>query len=521
MSVTQIFIISAIAHLPTDEYMRLALIGFTVFLLVASSTAQRSAPSKAPLPAIDLALDLIKNKNFAEAERTLLTYLKKTPSDVNAKFLLGTLLIEANRADEGARVLEGVLKTDRNHTQANYNLALIYSSRGQINKAITYLERAAGITLQRKAPKTNDVILITALTRAYIAAQRKADAEKLIPLIEQFSSGDDRILFTLGLVQAELGHYERAAQIFEDVRLKRPTSTEVLYNLGIAYYNLDRFAEAQAVLLEAVRLNPNQPEFYYRLGLISSAQKDSDGAVSYWLRALESKKNFHEANFLIGEELLKNKKIAGSLPYYQRAAQLLPEKVLYQLRLGVAYFRLQQYGDARRVFDSVLRKYPNDPNFNYLQGYMARAEGLFDEALVSFRKVLKVTPNSPDVMASIGNIALERGDLVNAESTLRKTIELDPKNFPAYYDMGRLLIRQKKYRDALAILEKGKALNDVDPGIRYQLFIAYTRTNEKQKAASAFSEFKRLERIFNAGSGASTSADQIRDLPSSIETKEP
>ena len=60
---------------------------------------------------------------------------------------------------------------------------------------------------------------------------------------------------------------------------------------------------------------------------------------------------------------------------------------------------------------------------------MARAEGLFDEALAGFEKVLKVEPNDVDVLASHGYIALERGELEKAEQILRQTIKLDAKIF--------------------------------------------------------------------------------------------
>ena len=487
-----------------------------LFCLLTLVSGQQPTPARTPSPAVQNALDLINRQQFEEAEKLLREVLKKTPADVDAKFLLGTIQIQTKKTDEGIRNLEGVVRLSPRHLQANYNLALIYSTRGENKKAIPYLERAAGIFPPNKTPKTDDAVLLAALTRAYIIDRRKKDAENLIPVLEKLAAADLRVLFTLGLIQAELGNYERAAQIFENVDRQRPNTTDVLYNLGIAYYNLDKLADAQRALLQAVSLSPSQPEFYYRLGLIYSAQKDSDAAVSYWLKAIELKPDYHEPNFLIGEELLKYKKVAGALPFYQKAAELQPERVLYQLRLGVAYFRLQQYTDARRVFEQVLVKYPDDPNFNYLKGYMARAEGLFDEALASFDKVLKVQPNNPDVLASIGYIALERGELVKAEQILRQTIKLDAKNYPAFYDLGRLLNRQKKFAEAVPVLERGAALKADDPGVRYQLFIAYSRLRQKEKADLAFAEFKRLEKAFNVGGGSSTSADQTRDLPENL-----
>lgn len=493
--------------------MRVIDLGLILFLFGAIYGQKPQQPVKTPPAVIQNAIELIEKQQFSQAETILREFLNKTPANVDARFLIGTILIRINKIEAGITFLESVLKTAPRHLQANYNLALIYSSRGDYKKAIPYLERAAGISSQNKYPRTDDIAVLITLTRAYVAERRTASAENLISLIEKLGAGDIRVEFTLGLMLAEIGKYEKAAPIFEKLNLARPNTLDILYNLGIVYYNLDKFDDAKRALLEAVSLNPDKAEIYYRLGLISSGQNDSDAAVSYWLHAVKLKPEYHEVSFLIGEELLKNKKISGALPFYQRSAQLQPEKVLYQLRLGVAYFRLEQYNDARKVFEAVLAKYPNDVNFNYLKGYLARAEGLYDEAIASFENVLKASPNNPDVLANLGYIALERGEIVKAEQLLRQTIRIDSKNFPAHYDLGRLLSREKKYAEAVPILEDGTRLNQQDPGIRYQLFLTYSRLKQKEKADLAFAEFKRLEKIFNVGSGSATSADKLPDLP--------
>ena len=190
---------------------------FTVILVLGLLTVvsgQIPSAVKTPAPVIQNAVELIKNQKFDDAEKLLRDFVKKTPANIDAKFLLGTLLIQTKKTDEGIKLLESIVKLNPKHLQANYNLALIYSTRGDNKKAIPYLERAAGIFPQNKIPKTEDAILLTALTRAYIGEQRKKEAENLIPLIEKLSSQDIRILFTLGLIQAEIGNYEKSAADF-------------------------------------------------------------------------------------------------------------------------------------------------------------------------------------------------------------------------------------------------------------------------------------------------------------------
>jgi tetratricopeptide (TPR) repeat protein len=84
---------------------------------------------------------------------------------------------------------------------------------------------------------------------------------------------------------------------------------------------------------------------------------------------------------------------------------------------------------------------------------------------------------------------------VEAERLLRRSIQLDPKAYPSYHDLGRLLVKLRRYDEALPLLKRGVELNDKDPGIRYQLFLAYSRLKRKDEAERQLAEFKRLEEV--------------------------
>ena len=67
------------------------------------------------------------------------------------------------------------------------------------------------------------------------------------------------------------------------------------------------------------------------------------------------------------------------------------------------------------------------------------------------------------------------------------------------YDLGRLLVRLKRYEEALPILERGATLSGDDPGVHYQLFITYSRLRRKEDADRELATFKRLEEARKAG----------------------
>src|ERR1051325_9671655 len=331
----------------------------------------------------------------AEAEKQYDAALRLQPKLVSALSNLGVLLARTNRTSEAIAKFEEVLRIDPKHERAAFNLGSLYAARGDYKRAVPLLEKTAGAAA----------------------------------------------LFTLALKLAEAREYTEAVRLFQRTNELRPQTYEVLYNLRLALYNLDRLDEAQKVMTSASALSPNEADPYYRLGLIASAQGDTKAALRQWARALELRPVFAEANFMIAEELLKNKLAEKSIPFYEKALEQSQGQLVYFLRLGVANVRGQHYDRAREVFTKALERYPNNPNLYFLLGYAGRAEGQYDQAVTAFQQALKLQPDNADAIANLGYIASQRGENVEAERLLRRAIELDPKAFPSYHDLGRLLVK--------------------------------------------------------------------------------
>jgi Flp pilus assembly protein TadD len=93
----------------------------------------------------------------------------------------------------------------------------------------------------------------------------------------------------------------------------------------------------------------------------------------------------------------------------------------------------------------------------------------------------------------LGAILSDRGDIAEAERYLRRAIALNGKHFNALHDLGRLLVRAGRYKDALPILQRAATINADDPDVHYQLFLALSRLKLKEDADREFATFKQLK----------------------------
>ena len=73
----------------------------------------------------------------------------------------------------------------------------------------------------------------------------------------------------------------------------------------------------------------------------------------------------------------------------------------------------------------------------------------------------------------------------------RSALLLNPKHFNSLNDLGRLLVKNRRFAEAIPILQIAATLSS-NPDIHYQLFLAYSRTKLKAEADKEFQLFKQL-----------------------------
>ena len=98
-------------------------------------------------------------------------------------------------------------------------------------------------------------------------------------------------------------------------------------------------------------------------------------------------------------------------------------------------------------------------------------------------------------MGSLAYVAIEQGQLAEAEPLLKRVLSLEADNTPALFDFARLAVKQRNYEEGARRLEKVIEKDKLHTQAFYQLFLAYSRLKQTDKAQAALSGFKRLEAL--------------------------
>jgi Flp pilus assembly protein TadD len=162
--------------------------------------------------------------------------------------------------------------------------------------------------------------------------------------------------------------------------------------MAFAYAGLKKFPEAEREFQTALKLNPQYDgamgEYVAMLFSLNQGPKALQVANQYAI----ANPNHAAAQFIYASALANSKKLAESVPYYQKAIELEPKSLLSYMQLA-------------RVYE---------------------LQGKNDDSLALYQKALGVAPNNPTIVGAIGNAYLAKNDLKSAQQYFEKANTLSP-----------------------------------------------------------------------------------------------
>lgn len=141
-----------------------------------------------------------------------------------------------------------------------------------------------------------------------------------------------RLLRSQGKVDEAISWYKRSIEVL-------PNNNVAHQNLAVAYTIQGKMSDAATEYQILVHIDPDNPEGYYGLGIIHLDRKQPQEAVTQLRRA---------------EEL-----------YAKKSSPLISDARYW---LGVSYYMLQKWENARNYFELVYSEMQDKPRINYFLG---------------------------------------------------------------------------------------------------------------------------------------------------------
>lgn len=119
----------------------------------------------------------------------------------------------------------------------------------------------------------------------------------------------------------------------------------------------------------------------------------------------------------------------------------------------------------------------------------------WDEAIKCFKQCLTIVPKDIELLYWLGSSYYFKGDYREAEEVFRRLVEYEPMREDAYFNLGIVLAKQKKYDDVIRTLKKAIEVNHTDAEILFHLAGTYLVIGEY---LSAIDTYTRIVDLFPA-----------------------
>lgn len=493
------------------------------------------APVEKPEPAAD---------GDEEGVTSLVANTLRPDAMRGAYLLLSAFYYEQDRFEDSVAVLEEGISNVDAKAPLIYQMARLYRTRGQEEKADELLRRATTAAPDDPGPQL--------VLSAYLGQQGDLD----------------------GALEAATA----AVGIAPDNRAAQLREAELLVDVGYRDGNSETIQRGRAIVDAVLEEEPSSPEAHFVRAKIELAEEDLEAAQQSLLTVLETRPDWPQARFVLGSALA----VAGEVPRARvelaRAIELDPAMTDARKLLVQVHAQLGEHEFAIEQGRAYLKQVPDDSEIRIIVGQslirVGRAEeayqevskipeeerdaaayfalgrldvafnrvdlarerllkadalapgnpavlrtllaldqtgGTFEKSLERIEKAAVDFPNNSEIAELQAQLAVIQKDSEGAKAALERAVELDPKNLTAQLALAEGARRSGDLDGMIDVLETASREMPESSDLQYRLALAYEQRGDA--AASIASYEKAISLNENLGQAKNNLAYLLTETP--------
>ena len=362
----------------------------------------------------------------------------------------------------------------------------------------------------------------------------------------------ERDLQAEGLKKMESRQYDSAAVLFAQAVAANPKDFAAHFNLGLAYSLAGKDAQAIPEYKTVLELQPGLYQAQLNLGISLIATKDTAAAIPYLQQAAAQRPGEFRAAFYLGEALLDAARLTEAIPaytsaitldvnsapaelglgramarggarktaetHYRRAAAIDPSFKDYWMELASYYEENQERAEAIALY----REFPNNPGAMERMGVLLLETGdaagairaleaavaqsatpanrvALAQAYVKNNQPTQAVPQVASAVAAApqdaelrmfyGRLLRDERKFPDAAREFLTVTQQQPDNVNAWSELAGIDISAEQYPQALAALDRVRALKAETPGHYFFRAVVLEHLELRKEAIEAYNQF--------------------------------
>jgi tetratricopeptide (TPR) repeat protein len=295
------------------------------------------------------------------------------------------------------------------------------------------------------------------LSGAYEGMGDLSNAQALLEDAHAHWPGDTAISTSLARAWLARGESEKAVLALREFRVGPSTARQELEEAAVVFIAAHRLEDAQTVARAMYSRDP------------------SIRSLLLLANVLQLQGRYKDANQLLGA---KRAIYADSAPFLITAAE--------------SQFDAMLYAAARSDLERAIQISPNVYQAHFLLGNVLLAQNDRDAAAAEYRTAIRLAPGQPRSYYQLALLSRQAQDESVEQQYLAQALAADPRYEPAYTELGRLLVDQHKYADAIEQLKLAISFNPSAEQAYLLLSRAYASLGNREKSADMAASYARV-----------------------------
>ena len=374
--------------------------------------------------------------------------------------------IEKGEFEEARDLCHSLLKRFPNHPEALHMQAALYQAQGDLDRAITTLQKAVTEAPRFEMGHFNLGVMLE-------QAGRIEEAKRIYQRLLLISPKHHMAMFNLAGIFHRTGQLAEAEQYYRAYLDGSPYHSNANGNLGAVLINQGRFDEALPYCEKAVMLALDNADAHNNCGIIYAQQGKIDKAKAAFARALKVKPDYEGARknlellekgpdvagkvvtaassvdvaFARGNRHLEAGELEAAFAAYQEVLTLQPDVPEALINLGMTLNLMRRYQEAEMVLRRAVAKAPSSPQAHNNLGNLYRDVMRYDLAARAYKQATAVRPDYFEAWVNLGAVLAELKQHDASMEAYRNALALDPE---------KMLKTDSRHMDALGLLIRGQ-----------------------------------------------------------------
>lgn len=424
---------------------------------------------------LDLGNLLVAGRDLDGAQKIAELVNTKDPKSIDAQVLLANVAAAQGKNDVAFEHVQQAIALDPNRSNTYFTLGILQARNNNLQAAEASFNRALALD-QKSVPAT------TALGALYQQQKRWPEAEQQARRIIQLAPKDPGPRIALARLFLSEQQKDKAEQVLQQARKDFDANPQGYSLLGEFYVST---GDTEKALAEFASLHEKHPsdlkvtKAYIELLLdrnrIDEATKLND-------EILKNNKMDPEAQVAKGLLLMKANKPGDAVPLFESVIKRQPDNAVAHYWLGQALNLTGDIGRAETEWREAARLRPGVKRFEEALVQVALRKGDFELLSDSAEELIKIDPSAPNgyVLRAMSEAKRKQSDKV--EEDLAKAIQIAPQQAVGYIGLAAWRMNQKKFGEAEKLYEQALDRNPNAVDALRGLVAIYAQQKQLSKA---------------------------------------